>query len=117
MAKSVNIDILEGQILTEVWETDDDIVFTTQEDKRYKLYHNQDCCENVRINHISGDLNNLIDTPILSVIETIEDDNSDNYDVAQRTTYTFETAKGIVVINWLGTSNGYYSINVDFAQI
>ena len=77
----------------------------------FKFYHEQDCCEDVRIEDIVGDLNDLVGVPILEAREDIRDGGAD-YESATWTFYNFRTIKGSVTIRWLGTSNGYYSESV-----
>lgn len=42
---------------------DEEIVFTTDDGRRYKLYHCQECCESVSVESIVGDLGDLVGSP------------------------------------------------------
>lgn len=78
--------------------------------------HQQDCCEDVYLEDIDGDIDDIIGEKILSAEERTEE-RTDNYGYySERTRWTFyhiRTAKGCVVIRWYGSSNGYYSEDVD----
>lgn len=114
---------LIGKTLTkvEVLTDDDEIVFITNEGKRYKLYHKQECCESVTIEDIVGDLSDLVGEPILVADEVINqtnlDDETKDKDWFTWTFYKFATRKGYVDIRWYGESNGYYSESVDFVEL
>jgi hypothetical protein len=86
------------------------------EGQSYKLHHLQDCCEDVAIESIVGDLSDLVDTPIL-VAEARSNFGEKEYgDVEEWTFYTFRTIKGSVDIRWYGTSNGYYSTSASLSR-
>ena len=78
----------------------------------FKFYHEQDCCESVRIEDIVGDINDLIGVPILEAREDTQDGSNETYESATWTFYNFRTIKGSVTVRWLGESNGYYSESV-----
>jgi hypothetical protein len=62
---------LLGKTLTKVEQIgDNELVFITNEGKRYKLYHEQDCCEGVAIESVVGDLSDLVGTPLLMAEES-----------------------------------------------
>lgn len=111
---------LIGKTLTKVEQVgDDEIVFITNEGRRYRLYHSQDCCESVTVEDIGGDLADLVGEPILVAEEatsdkTPEDVTMEYQDSFTWTFYKFATSKGYVDIRWYGESNGYYSESVDF---
>jgi aspartate/tyrosine/aromatic aminotransferase len=78
----------------------------------YKLYHQQDCCEQVYVEDIVGDLKDLENAPILSSKETTSNENppenKSNWSFTWNF-YDFSTTKGFVTIRFYGESNGYYS--------
>lgn len=121
MVKNKNISSFLGKTFTDIIKTDDTITFITNEDT-YVMYHEQDCCESVIIEDISGDLNDLIGTPITLAKESVSEDKIDDYDNfdEQSKTWTFyklATVNGYVDIRWYGSSNGYYSEEVSIKLI
>ena len=117
-----NFTDLVGKILINVENIDDEkIVFTLETGEKYKLFHWQDCCENVYVESIVGDLSDLIGSPILVAEEATNSDPQPGqevpkYDSFTWTFYKLATRKGYVDIRWYGTSNGYYSESVSFEK-
>lgn len=117
-----NISELIGKTFQRVYQQDfygTELVFETEKEK-FIFYHDQNCCENVEIEDITGDLSDLENTPILVAEErTSEENPKDDYysgDDFQWTFYEFRTIKGSVTVRWYGTSNGYYSTSVDLRK-
>jgi hypothetical protein len=109
---------LKGRILIKITgEAGDDEMRLYVTDTNYvRMYHQQDCCENVSIEDIVGDLDDLIGTPLLMVeeVSNVDEPEIGEYnDSFTWTYYRFRTIKGSVDIRWYGSSNGYYSENVD----
>ena len=120
----VDFEILKGKILTniEINEEEDEITFTDSEGVKYLMYHEQDCCEDVNIEDICGDINNLLNTPIVLAEEVtntgeVEDEGYTDYYSCTWTCYKLATIKGYVTIRWYGVSNGYYSETVDLVRL
>ena len=117
--KFVDVSILKGKILKDIKiEGTESILFIDKDDIEYEMFHDYDCCENVYIEDICGDINNLIGSKIIMAEEVINRDLSplNKFDESYTWTfYKFATVKGYVIIRWYGESNGYYSEEVDFA--
>lgn len=116
------IEDLEGRILVKIENVENhELIFTFDNGDKYKLYHQQDCCEAVTIEDIIGDLDNLIGCPLLMADESSNrDDPPTNKDYGADsftwTFYRFATKNGYVTVRWYGESNGYYSESVDFEK-
>ena len=123
--KYCNVRELLGKTLVEINNIGSEVLeFVTDTKDRYLMYHEQDCCESVRIEDICGDINDLLYSEILEAEDisgTMEIPCSqEEYDPYESVTWTFYkigTRKGSVTIRWCGTSNGYYSESVDFAKV
>lgn len=110
---------IKGEVVTKIkteindsLDKIDTITFYCTSGKVFKMYHDQDCCESVFVEDICGDLNSLLYTKILSAEEVTEEvDETEKW-----TFYKFKTSNGFVDIRWMGESNGYYSMDVEFGE-
>lgn len=101
-----NISDLVGLTMKSVVKDDDMISFESIDGRKFTLAHEQDCCEQVVIQEIVGDLTNLIGKPILCV-EKVEDESAVSVRVK------FDTNKGTVFISWeaiLGGCGNCYNV-------
>lgn len=108
---------LLGKTFTKVHQQGEDELIFVGDLESYKFYHSQDCCEDVHIDDVIGDLFDLVNSPILQAEETISTENRERGDGITWTFYKFATIKGYVTIRWYGSSNGYYSEKVDFRKV
>ena len=140
---NVEFSELKGKTLSKIENNDnDELIFHCETGEKYKLYHSQDCCENVSIEDINGDLEDLIGTPILLAEEVNSDEFQEKFEESFKlkegfedyiwnyennkgetkpdsctwTFYKLATKNGYVDIRWYGESNGYYSEGVDFKK-
>jgi hypothetical protein len=117
------IEELLNKIIFKYRLSDDRIDFYCNDGHIYSMYHEQDCCESVYIDDISGDLNDIIGSPILMADESCSSNTNldgspleDEYESCTWTFYRFATVKGYVNIRWFGASNGYYSESVNISM-
>lgn len=96
-------------------EFENELYFRT-DTHRFRMCHHQDCCERVYLDDICGDLNDLIGSPILQAeCVTNADNPPPDTDLEHLWTfYKLSTIKGSVTLRWSGSSNGYYSVAVNF---
>ena len=94
------------------------VVFVCEDGKQFKMYHDQDCCESVQVEDVCGDIAHLIGQTVLSAEESSNNDDPPAFSESHTWTfYRIATNRGMVVIRWLGESNGYYAESVDFEEI
>lgn len=118
-----------GETFSKIENIDnEEIFFHTYKGESFRMYHENDCCEKVFLQDICGDLDDLIDSEILSA-EEVTNSNDDNiphpstgYDEWDKdsftwTFYKFQTQKGFITLRWLGLSNGCYSEKVSLEKI
>lgn len=116
-----NVDVLLGKVLKSVVNHGDEVVFETVDGERYRMYHEQDCCESVTLEDVIGDLEDLVGSEIL-IAEEVDGETPVDHkfeyepDSYTWTFYKFATRKGYVDLRWFGQSNGYYSESVSFIK-
>lgn len=109
---------LSIKAITGLKKHSEDVTFRFYDGTVVTMHHDQDCCEHVSVEDVTGDLNDLLGTPLLVFDERVSRDEEQaddgGYDDSNTWTfYTLRTIKGTVDIRWLGSSNGYYSEQVD----
>jgi hypothetical protein len=137
----ISIEAFNGMTFTGIKQYDDHVVFISDTGDAYKMCHQQDCCEEVTLEDVAGDLEDLLNTPILVAEESSNESrayaeiqlltpeeavmsklaytpvDSDLHESQTWTFYKFRTIKGSVTMRWFGSSNGYYSERVDIIKI
>lgn len=119
MTRNVDFSILKGETIIRIdqdYRFFDELVFTLANGKMYKMHHAQDCCEDVNLVDICGDLTWLIGSPILQA-ECVESEEDTEDMRAGWTFYKLATIQGYVTLRWYGTSNGSYSVGVNFEEL
>jgi len=106
---------IRGKTLTRISGIEEDEVrFHCSDGEIFRMYHHQDCCESVGIEQIDGDIADLIGVPLLTAEVVFQRLVDDDEGLTGWTFYKFATIRGYVTIRWSGSSNGYYSVGVDF---
>ena len=111
MSDYVEMADLIGKKFEQVYADDKSVTFFLEDGTYFKLEHIQDCCEQMYIESIVGDLSDLEDSEILlafaaSAAGPALSEYEDSY---TWTFYKLATRKGYVDIRFYGSSNGYYS--------
>ena len=101
----------------------DSVIFYCKDGTEILMYHDQNCCERVFIESADSydnndDIYTNCDWCIVEEVSNVDkepmEDNEESY---TWTFYNVKTNKGYDTIRWYGSSNGYYSESVDFADI
>jgi len=110
--RPAQINELLGDTLTGVAVSPDktEITFHSQYGT-YRMFHDQECCEEVEVEDICGNIEDIVGTPILMAeavykAPTIEDSRTWTF-------YKLATVKGAVTFRWWGDGNGSYSEAVE----
>lgn len=122
----VGIENLIGQTLSyyDLNHHKTELVFVNNSGDTWTFYHEQDCCESVYLDDVSGELEDILDSEILSAYESSrsltdeENFESGHDECSDWYFYHIATIKGSVVLRWIGSSNGYYStqVSIDFQK-
>lgn len=104
MYKVADISALVGLTPVSVVSTECTLTIVTACGRTFEFSHDQDCCEDVYIESIVGDLSDLVGTPLLLAGEITGDTPSDSEADPQEsytwTFYKFATNKGYVDVCW-----------------
>jgi len=96
----------------------DQIIFLADlEQIALRMWHSQACCESVYIADITGDINDLLLSPLTEAELVGHDSNKDDDSFTSWSLYKFGTRKGSVTIRWTGSGSPYYSQQVNFEAI
>lgn len=106
---------LAGQSITKVEIEDEAIVLHLKGGGKCSLYHMEDCCELVHVDHVIGDWSKIIGRVITDAKEEhIGNDTPPNFpgidhlDSYTWSNYEIRAPNANVIIRWYGSSNGYY---------
>lgn len=119
----VEFSVLKDKTLARIDQGEGYLRFVTIDGETYRMEHNQECCESVYLEDITGNLDDLIGAPILKAEESSSsdshpEDKQPEYE-PECFTWTFyhlATIKGYVSLRWYGESNGYYSTGVELIR-
>lgn len=101
----------------------DRIIFYCKDGTEILMYHDQNCCERVFIESADSydnndDIYTNCDWCIIEEVSNVDKEPMEyNEGSYTWTFYNIKTNKGYDTIRWFGTSNGFYSERVDFADI
>lgn len=110
--------LIVGKTIASVIADSEQVIFVFTDGMTGKLYHSQDCCESVSLIDGENELQDLVGSPILKAEETSNSDDPapDQWgdDCQLWTFYRISTLHASANLRWFGSSNGYYSVSVDF---
>lgn len=93
----------------------------TGERESFAMFHDQGCCESVRVEDVTGNVADIVGQVILMADESSNRESEPRpSEYSESWTWTFyklATAKGYLDIRWLGESNGYYSESVEVVRV
>lgn len=97
---------------------DDEFVVRTTSGLVFTFYHCQDCCEDVYLEEIIGDIDDLVGYTVVMAEESCSTDRVVGSSCSQDDSFTWTfyriaTERGLVVLRFYGESNGYYSESVE----
>lgn len=114
----MKFDELVGKSLARVTGAEvgsEEVRFEMEDGTVFRLYHDQDCCESVDVAEVHGDPASMSGEIRMAVESSNSDDQPTEFAESWKWTfYRVITAKGTLVLRWLGRSNGYYSESVTF---
>jgi hypothetical protein len=115
------LDCIKGKVIESIDGLEsgsDSVRFKFSDGTVLHMYHQQDCCEHVSVEDVSGDVNDLLYAPIVMAEESTNHDDPPPEDRSADshtwTFYRFATTAGYVTVRCYGSSNGYYSESVDW---
>ena len=112
-----DIELLKNRTIKAiVTDHEEFIIFVLGDNGVVMMNHGQNCCETVHIEDINGDLNHLLDTPLLRAEVKSTGNTETSCGDEQYTFYTLATISGYVDLRWYGESNGCYSTSVDVSD-
>lgn len=113
--REIKIESLVGIVINKIINGGESLEFHT-DNGILEMAHYQDCCEEVTLEEIHGDIEWLLGEKIIKAERKTNSKDAmgkDNLDSFTWSFYELSTIKGTVTFRWLGQSNGYYSEDVE----
>jgi len=99
-------------------EFSEEVRFETQCGRRFVIRHNQDCCEEVRIQSVEGDLQSLVGKRTNRASSEFDNELPEGIEKGDLESYTRSIfCINDVVITFFGFSNGYYDESATMQEI
>lgn len=124
MSLNDNFEMLKGETLTEISgleEGSELVTFSCASGRKFQLYHGYDCCEDVHLHDVAGNVEDILNSPITLAEEAeVEPPQPHPSEYPESETWVFyklATTKGYVTMRWWGSSNGYYCEHAQFDEI
>jgi hypothetical protein len=117
--EEIEFGVLAGLTLEEINNSGDKITLKAS-GRTFLMWHEQDCCEDVSVESIKGNVERAISEKIIDATEnsnSTEPKMGDWDESWTWTYYTIRTQSETIVIRWYGRSNGYYSERVRFREL
>jgi len=86
----------------------------------YMMHHCQNCCEEVCLVDVCGDVDDVCGAPLMLANETegtCDAVDGDPCGVLSWAFYNLATINGYVTLTFRGDSNGYYTLDMDFERV
>jgi len=113
---NIKFEELKGLVPLRVLTQDHLIAFEMDNGNLIVMHHEQDCCEDVSVEDISGDIQKLCGNEILFAQESSYQ-GGDDYRSETWTFYKLGSIQGWIDIRWHGISNGCYSERVSIIKV
>lgn len=115
-----NFDVLLGKTITSARvepfaDQDVSLVLEMADGSVYRQFYESDCCASCTLDGFSGDVSDLIGSPLVMAEEVTESSDTE-YGSQTWSFYKLATVRGYVTLAWLGESNGYYSETVTLIE-
>ena len=109
---------LKGKVLKSIEINKDktEILFKDSCDNKYLMFQKPECCEVSGLLDIFGDLDILINYPIITTEYAVKNGDT-GFGTFTWSFYELATNKGHVTIRWYGVSTGNYSERVSFIKL
>ena len=121
MTEYKDLEGIIGETISSVYGLEKDseeVRFTTESGRKFRMIHHRDCCESVWLEDFDGEESDVSGYEVLSAYESTEKDlDNDDYESVTWTFYTINTTGGSLWLRWCGERNGYYSEDVCFEEI
>jgi hypothetical protein len=121
MREVIGVERLVGRTIVSIsGDLAENVIFNLDDGKAITFYHDQDCCEFVRLHEVVGDPALFAGKVVASASEDVHDNETpegmtppSDADSYTWTIFDISTTDGQSLrLVWLGTSNGYYGEGV-----